>query len=115
MGKRKRTQNAGERQGDTPSTSSGTETGRWRPVEEAAAFLGLRLRGLREELAKRAQMVNGKTEARFDGILGRKVRGRWIVWLTIEWTAPVSDAPRAMLPAAESAGYGGKESHHGRA
>jgi len=92
--------------------------GRWHSTDEAAAFLGMPVRVLRDTLAEHARFVGEFTEARFDGILGRRIGRRWKVWLSNAWTAPegASVSPRgATLRPAESTGHGGKESPHGRA
>src|SRR5262249_31787038 len=91
---------------------------RWRSVEEAAAFLGMPVRVLREALASNARLDGGVTEAHLDGIIARKLGRRWRVWLTEKWTAPepsTAAAPRhGRVPAAVDAGHGGKEVLHGR-
>lgn len=91
---------------------------RWRSVEDAAAFLGMPVRVLREALASNARLDAGVTEAQLDGIIGRKLGRRWRVWLAEKWTAPEPATARAQpcarVPAAASAGHGGKESPHGR-
>lgn len=95
------------------------EAGRWRSTDEAAAFLGMPVRVLRDGLTEHARVVGGVIEARWNGIVGRKVGRRWKVWLGDAWTSPEvpkQDAPRAAtVQAAESTGHGGKESPHGRA
>jgi hypothetical protein len=91
---------------------------RWRTTEEAAEFLGMPVRVLRETLTERARVVGDVTEARFDGLVGRKIGRRWKVWLGERWTSPETRAPSpraATLASAGSAGHGGKESPHGRA
>ena len=93
--------------------------GRWHSTDEAAAFLGMPVRVLRDALTEHAKLVGEFTEARFDGIVGRRIGRRWKVWLSHAWTAPEGAAhgsPRsATLRPAESTGHGGKESPHGRA
>jgi hypothetical protein len=92
---------------------------RWRTTDEAAVFLGMPVRVLRDALTERARLVGGIMEARWNGIVGRKVGRRWKVWLSDTWTAPEGAAhgvpSGATLRPAESTGHGGKESPHGRA
>jgi len=99
-------------------TTTADRTARWRTTKEAAPFLGMSERVLRDTLAERARPLGDFTEARFDGIVGRKLTRRWKVWLSDKWLSP--DAGRALvrgatMPPAENAGPGGEESHHGRA
>jgi hypothetical protein len=93
--------------------------GRWYSTDEAAAFLGMPVRVLRDTLTERAKVVGEFTEARFDGIVGRRIGRRWKVWLSNAWIAPEGAAQGnpggATLRPAESTGHGGKESPHGRA
>src|SRR5262245_7012656 len=93
------------------------EGAHWRSTDEAAAFLGMPVRVLRDGLTEHAKLIDGVTEARWNGIVGRKVGRRWKVWLGDGWTSPevsAPDGPRAaILPPAESTGHGGKESPHG--
>lgn len=92
-----------------------TSAARWRSVEDAAAFLGMPVRVLREALATNARKEAGVIEAHLDGIIGRKLGRRWRVWLTERWTAPTAPAPqRAKVPTAVNAGHGGKDILHGR-
>lgn len=92
---------------------------RWRTTDEAAVFLGMPVRVLRDALTEHAMLVGGIAEARWNGLVGRKVGRRWKVWLSNAWTAPDGAAPKdrggATLQPAESTGHGGKESPHGRA
>jgi len=92
---------------------------RWRTTKEAAPFLGMSERVLRDTMTERARSVGDIIEARFDGIVGRKVGRRWKVWLGEKWLSPEGDGRAkksgAMMPPAENAGHGGKESPHGRA
>lgn len=68
--------------------STAPREARWRSVEEAAAFLGMPPRVLREALASHARAVHGAIEAHWGGILARKLGRRWRVWLSDQWTAP---------------------------
>src|SRR5689334_15059099 len=90
---------------------------RWRSVEDAAAFLGMPVRVLRQTLASNARMEGGLVEARLDDILARKLGRRWRVWLGEKWTAPEPagrTSSRQDRPAlAISAGHGGKDMRHG--
>jgi hypothetical protein len=74
----------------------------WASTEDAAAFLGMPVRVLRDALARRARRVDGMTEARFDGIIARRVGRLWKVWLGAAWTAPeITDGARRSASAAE--------------
>lgn len=101
------------------ATTPDDQTARWRTTKEAAPFLGMSERVLRDTLTERARPVGDVIEARFDGIIGRKVTRRWKVWLSEKWLSPEGGErmqnSSATMPPAESAGPGGKESHHGRA
>jgi hypothetical protein len=89
---------------------------RWRSVEDAAAFLGMPVRVLRQTIASKARTADGRIEAHLDGIIARKLGRRWRVWLSAQWTAPKppdrAAARRARLPMTVSAGHGGKDFHH---
>ncbi len=61
---------------------------RWRSVEQAAAFLGMPVRVLREALARNARAEGGVVEARLDGITARKLGRQWRVWLDPGWLNP---------------------------
>lgn len=104
---------------EQPHAPAPLEAGRWRSTDEAAAFLGMPVRVLRDGLTEHARVAGGVIEARWNGIVGRKVGRRWKVWLSESWTSPEvpkQDASRAAtVRAAESTGHGGKESPHGRA
>ena len=53
------------------------------------------VRVLRDTLTEHAKVVGEFTEARFDGIVGRRIGRRWKVWLSNAWTAPEdAAAPR---------------------
>jgi hypothetical protein len=94
----------------------GTGALRWRSVEDAAAFLGMPVRVLRQTIASKARTADGRIEAHLDGIIARKLGRRWRVWLSVQWTTPEppgrAAARRATLAAAVSAGHGGKDFHH---
>jgi len=104
-----------ERAGSASGVEPGAEKGRWLSLEEAAVFLSMPVRMLREALAKRAHTMGERKEANLDGILARKIGRRWKVWFAVEWTAPAPTVARAMLRSAENAGHGGKEFPHGSA
>ncbi len=104
------------------ATTPDDQTARWRTTKEAAPFLGMSERVLRDTLTKHAKSVGDMTEARFDGIVGCKVGRRWKVWLSEKWTAPHVEqgkgrgqSGRATVHGAENAGHGGKEADHARA
>jgi len=90
---------------------------RGRSVEDAAAFLGMPGRVLREALASNARADGGVTDAHLDGIIARKLGRRFRVWLAEKWTVPEpssASSPRcARVRPAVSAGHGGKEIPHG--
>ena len=54
-----------------PPTDAAEGASRWRSVEDAAAFLGMPVRVLREALASNARLEGGVAEARLDGIIAR--------------------------------------------
>jgi hypothetical protein len=104
------------RSGADATTAAGEA--RWRSVEDAAAFLGMPTRVLREELARNARAEGDTVESRLDGILGRKLGRRWKVWLAEKWTAPEPALRHgvgrgAVLPVVD-AGHAGKVLPHGR-
>jgi hypothetical protein len=89
------------------------------PGGEAARFLGMPVRVLRDALTAHARGVGGVVEARWNGIVARRIGRRWKVWLGEAWTAPEKAGREARTAGtvrpAESTGHGGKESPHGRA
>src|SRR5262245_10175067 len=94
-----------------PPTDAGA---RWRSVEDAAAFLGMPVRVLREALASNARLDGGVTEAHLDGIIARKLGRRWRVWLAEKWTAPepatAAASRHGRVPTAVDAGHAGRKS-----
>jgi len=91
---------------------------RWRSTEDAALFLGMPVRVLRDALTEHAKAAGGVVEARWNGILARRIGRRWKVWLSEAWTAPEENSERdrrslGTVRSAESTGHGGKESPHG--
>jgi len=104
---------------DDVKLTEGEATGalRWRSVEDAAAFLGMPVRVLRQTIASKARTEGGRTEAHLDGIIARKLGRRWRVWLGAQWTTPEppgrAPAGRGRFAPAVSAGHGGKDLHHG--
>ena len=107
---------ASKPEGARPTESEDESALRWRSVEDAAAFLGMPVRVLRQTIASKARTESGRTEAHLDGIIARKLGRRWRVWLSAQWTAPEppgrAPAGRGRLPPAVSAGHGGKDFHH---
>lgn len=104
--------------GDGANTA-GDGAPRWMSTEQAAPFLGMSVRVLRDTLTKHAKTSGEMTEARFDGILGRRVGRRWKVWLSEKWTAPQTEQSKgrgqaggAALARTETAGDGGKGADH---
>ena len=71
---------------------------RWRPLRDAALILGESAEALRKRCERNpAKGADGVTEARFSGILARKLEGRWRVLLSAEWEQPAvvgSPTPR---------------------
>ena len=69
--------------------SDGHNTGaRWVTVAEAARHLGVNEVSLRRRLERHARKApDGATQARFDGLTGRKVGRLWRVWLSPAWMA----------------------------
>jgi hypothetical protein len=62
---------------------------RWVPLRDAALTLGVSAEGLRTRLERSAvRGTDGATEARVDGVLGRKFAGRWRVVLSSAWAEP---------------------------
>lgn len=107
-------------QSNGEAMNAGDQTARWRTTKEAGPFLGMSERMLRDTLTKHAKVNGDVTEARFDGIVGRKVGRRWKVWLSDKWNAPQSGEKhepdrigRATFTKAAGTRNGGKESHHG--
>ena len=93
---------------------------RWRSTEEAAEFLGMPLRVLRDALTEHARVVEGVVEAAGRASWAAGVGRRWKVWLGEQWTAPENaGCPRSsesgMVRAADSIGHGSLEKPHGRA
>ena len=83
--------------------------GKWYPVEVVAPFLGMDIRVLRQMIARKAQQVGRWIQAEFDGIVARKIQGRWKVWLDSDWTSPLQ---HSMGEPAKSTGRGGKDKSH---
>jgi hypothetical protein len=102
--------------GTVASTGEGP---RWCSTAEAAAFLSMPVRVLRDALTEHARVVGVVVEARWEGIVGRRIGRRWKVWLGEAWTAPENSgrtvAVAGTVTSAESTRHGGKESPHGRA
>lgn len=62
---------------------------RWVSLRDAALTLGVSAEGLRKRLERSAvRGADGATEARVDGVLGRKFVGRWRVVLSSAWVEP---------------------------
>lgn len=91
-------------------------TPRWLPLAEAAAFLGESPVTLRRRCAANARPpLDGVVEARFDGLIARRLGGTWRIWLAAGWSDPLASttaAPEArVLPSAHgSARHDGKGS-----
>lgn len=68
--------------------AAASATGRWAPLDEAAAVLGVPLRTLRQSLTRHSRRTGDVIEARVDGVVARKTCGRWRVWLGPEWLNP---------------------------
>lgn len=114
--------NHGETKANKPEGVRPTEGGdgsalRWRSVEDAAAFLGMPVRVLRQTIASKARTESGRTEAHLDGIIARKLGRRWRVWLGAQWTAPEPTesgrAGRGKLAPAATAGQEGRDLQYG--
>lgn len=61
---------------------------RWFALRDAAVTLGTTPGALRKLLERRAvRAADGATEARVDGVCGRKFANRWRVSLGPQWTA----------------------------
>lgn len=73
-----------------PTESHGYPQGvRWVPLRDAALTLGISAEGLRKQLERRARRSSdGAVQAELDGVLGRKLAGRWRVLLSSAWLAP---------------------------
>ena len=89
-------------------------TPRWLSVADAAAFLGESPVTLRRRCAANAlpPTIDGVVEARFDGLIARRLGGTWRIWLTHGWADPLAaSSPDRVLPSAEgSARRGGRGS-----
>jgi hypothetical protein len=67
----------------------GAPTSRWLPLRDAALILGESTDMLRKRCERKAAKgADGAVEARFDGIVARKLGGRWRVLLSAEWAQP---------------------------
>jgi hypothetical protein len=68
---------------------------RWLPLRDAAELLSVSPPALRKLCERNRQLgSDGATEARFDGLLARKVGNRWRVALSEPWTeGPVLGSP----------------------
>jgi hypothetical protein len=63
--------------------------GSWRPMEEAASFLGIPTITLRRSIERNARKhPEGGTTAQVDGITARKLGRLWRVWLDAGWMNP---------------------------
>jgi hypothetical protein len=60
----------------------------WLPLRDAAPLLSM-LPGALRKLCERHQQraADGAIESRFDGLIGRKIGGRWRILLSDAWTA----------------------------
>lgn len=70
-------------------TTSPGPTARWLPLREAAALLGESPVTLRRRCASDAVLVDGVQEARFDGLVARRLGGTWRMYLPPQWTDPL--------------------------
>jgi hypothetical protein len=62
---------------------------RWLPLRDAALILGESADALRKRCERKpAKGADGAVEAKFDGIVARKLGGRWRVFLSAEWAQP---------------------------
>lgn len=90
-----------------------SNTPRWMPLGEAAAFLGESPITLRRRCAANAQPPrDGVVEARFDGLIARRLGGTWRIWLSGGWADPDAAAAddRVLTSPLGSARRGGKVS-----
>jgi hypothetical protein len=59
---------------------------RWLPLRDAAALLSMSPAALRKQCERHQQLASdGAIEARFDGLLARKVGNRWRIALSDLW------------------------------
>lgn len=62
---------------------------RWLGIDEAAGIVGMPVVTLRRAIERAARKKpDGAIEARFDGLVARKLGRRWRVWLGAAWTSP---------------------------
>jgi hypothetical protein len=60
---------------------------RWYALRDAASMLSVTPAALRKQMERKAQRApDGVTEARLDGVRGRKFAGRWRVSFDRSWT-----------------------------
>lgn len=62
---------------------------RWLSVREAARILNESPITLRRRCASNARHVDGTLEARFDGLVARRLGGTWKVFLPRGWSEPL--------------------------
>lgn len=71
-------------------------TPRWLPLSEAASFLGESPVTLRRRCAANARPpIDGVVEARFDGLIARRLGGTWRIWLAAGWSDPLASPATA--------------------
>ena len=62
-------------------------TPRWLALRDATPVLGLSLGALRKLCERHQQLAaDGAVESRFDGLIARKIGGRWRILLSDAWT-----------------------------
>jgi hypothetical protein len=71
------------------ATTHDAPAARWLTVRDAAEFLGESPITLRRRCVANARPVDGALEARFDGLVARKLGGAWKVFLPPAWRGPL--------------------------
>ena len=90
-------------------------TPRWLPLSEAASFLGESPVTLRRRCAANARPpVDGVVEARFDGLIARRLGGSWRIWLAAGWSDPLASATAAAPDARVLPSANGSARHDGK-